>query len=110
MTTRDELKRIADAEAYLEKHGLTEALSRAVDQVIKERPSDPFAAIVRMLGGSGAGTSKLPTRAAAREYADLHQLEQKLSRAASKMGHSASWERRSSWSSTEPPAAGAKKK
>ena len=73
MTTL-KLKRTADAEAYLEKHGLTETLSRAVDQVIKERPSDPFAAIARMLGGSGAETSKLPTRAAAREYADLHQL------------------------------------
>ena len=57
MSTPDDLKRIADAKAYIEKHGLTEALSRAVDQVIKERHPDPCAAIGRMLGGGG-GTSE----------------------------------------------------
>ena len=84
-TTHDdtEVELEADAKTY-SKHGVTEALNRAVEQVIKERPSDPCAAIGRMLGGSDAATSQLPTSTAAREYTDLHQLEQKLSRAASK--------------------------
>ena len=84
MTTRDELSWRTDVKTYIEKHGVTEALNRAVEQVIKERPSDPCAAIGRMLGGSDAATSQLPTSTAVREYTDLHQLEQKLSRAASK--------------------------
>ena len=54
MSTPEQLAEMAEAAAYLEQHRVTEAMSLAVNQVMKERPPDPVAAIGRILCGIDA--------------------------------------------------------
>ena len=53
---------IASFKAYLAEHGVEEAMSVAVDRVMKERPPDPVAAIGRILCGiDAAAPAATPT-------------------------------------------------
>ena len=63
MSTPEQLAEMAEAAAYLEQHRVTEAMSLAVNQVMKERPPDPVAAIGRILCGiDAAATAATPTQ------------------------------------------------
>ena len=63
MSTPEQLAEMAEAAAYLEQHRVTEAMSLAVNQVMKERPPDPVAAIGRILCGiDAAAPAATPTQ------------------------------------------------
>ena len=63
MSTPEQLAEMAEAAAYLEQHRVTEAMSVAVNQVMKERPPDPIAAIGRILCGiDAAAPAATPTQ------------------------------------------------
>ena len=49
---------IASFKAYLDKHGVEEAMSFAVDKVMRERPPNPVATIGRILCGIDANATK----------------------------------------------------
>ena len=46
---------MASAKEYLEKFGVEAAVARAVTQILKERPSDPIAAIGQLLLSASVG-------------------------------------------------------